>query len=212
MAAFRVFVRLLRDFYDELVLLGVLNVVTLLAQFTIVLGPPTLLALHCVARRIAGGEGATYAHYRAGFREHFGASWRYAIPATLLNLLLAANIWFYGTQVKTSWSGWVQGAWLALLFYALVAQLYVIPLYLEQSDRRWRVAWRNAALVAVTNPLYTLILLTAGAALSAVSLFLLPLFLLFGLALWAMIGNAAVHDRMQLFRARAGGGPAQGAA
>lgn len=96
----------------------------------------------------------------------------------------------------------MQGAWLALLFFWLVINFYVYPFFMEQDDKRWRVALRNAALIAGANPLFTLIILIVVALLLVISILITPLFVLLGLAVVALFGSEAVVNRVNNYRKR----------
>ena len=202
MGAIRVIGRSLRDIWDEMLLLGLMNIVTLLAQATIVLGPPAMAGLHAMCNRVANGFAISWDNYLQACRTYFVRSWIFAVPPILISALIVYNFLFYGTFAAT-WAVWVQGAWLAGLIFVTAIQFYMFPFLMEQDDKRWRMALRNSALVAGANPLYTVVLLVVALVLTGVFLLVLPLFVFFGLIPWVMFGNAAVVDRVAAFRKRA---------
>lgn len=202
MGAIRVIGRALRDIWDEMLMLGLMNIVTLLAQATIVLGPPAMAGLHAMCNRVANGFAISWDHYLQACRTYFVRSWIFAVPPVVVSALIIYNFSFYGT-FDASWAVWVQGAWLAGLIFVNAIQFYMFPFLMEQDDKRWRMALRNSALVAGANPLYTVVLLVVALVLTGVFLLVLPLFVFFGLIPWVMFGNAAVVDRVAAFRRRA---------
>lgn len=201
--AFRVAAKTFKDIWGEMFNLVLMNVFTLLCLIVVIPGPPAVLALYAVCDRIANDYAVSWEHYFAAFREHFGKAWRYAIVAFVVTALLVFNFWWYGaTFGREVWAQWVQGAWLAATFFWLAINFYVCAFYMEQQDRRWRVALRNSALVAGASPLFTLTLLAVAGLLMVVALAITPLFVLLGLSTWAMFGSEAVVNRVNLYRKR----------
>jgi hypothetical protein len=95
------------------------------------------------------------------------------------------------------------GAWLAAGFFWLAIQYYVIPLYIEQEVKSYRIAVKNAALIAGANPLFTLLLLIFSGALLALStLVIAPLFVLGGLLFWVLPGTEGAVNRIAAYRVR----------
>ncbi|PJF47095.1 MAG: DUF624 domain-containing protein [Chloroflexi bacterium] len=201
--AFRVAVKTFKDIWGEMFTLVLMNVFTLLCLIVILPGPPAMMALYAVCNRIANDYAVTWEHYFAAFREHFRKAWLYALVAFVVTALLIFNFWWYGAMFdRAVWAQWVQGAWLAAMFFWVAINFYIGAFYVEQQDRRWRVALRNSALVAGASPLFTLTLLAIAGACMAVSLAMTPLFVLLGLSTWAMLGSEAVVDRVNRYRRR----------
>jgi hypothetical protein len=73
---------------------------------------------------------------------------------------------------------------------------------MEQDDKRWRVALRNSALVAGANPLFTLVIVIVTALLLILSIVITPVFVLLGLAIYALFGSEAVVNRVNAYRKR----------
>jgi uncharacterized membrane protein YesL len=180
-----------------------INVITLALQLTIVLGPPALAAMHFVCHRVSEGNAIKLETYFEAIKRCFGVGWRTCAPVTVLVVLMLYNLNFYA-GFDATWSAFVQGLWLAGLVFVAAIQFYLLPFWMTQEDKRVRVALRNSALVAAANPLYTLTLLIASVAFTLLFLAVTPLFVLFGLTVWTMFGNAAVADRVANARDRAG--------
>ncbi|GIV85441.1 MAG: hypothetical protein KatS3mg052_2448 [Candidatus Roseilinea sp.] len=201
--AFRVAVKTFQDIWGEMFTLVLMNVFTLLCLIVIIPGPPSVMALYAVCNRIANDYAVSWEHYFAAFRQHFRKAWLYALVAFVVTALLIFNFWWYGAMFgRAVWAQWVQGAWLAALFFWVAINFYIGAFYMEQQDRRWRVALRNSALVAGASPLFTLTLLAIAVACMAVSLAMTPLFVLLGLSTWAMLGSEAVVNRVNRYRKR----------
>ncbi len=201
--AFRVVVKTFKDIWGEMFNLVLMNVFTLLCLVVVIPGPPALMGLYAVCNRIANDYAVSWEHYFAAFRQHFRKGWLYAIAASVVTALIVLNFWWYGATFGDEvWVQWVRGAWLAAAFFWLVVNFYVFAFYMEQQDRRWRVALRNSALVAGANPLFTLTLLVIVGILMLLSLAITPLFVLLGLSIWAMFGSEAVVNRVNVYRKR----------
>jgi len=201
--ALRVVFKTLKDLWGEMFNLALMNLFTLLCLAVVIPGPPAMMALYAMCNRVANDYAISWEHYFAAFRQHAAKAWLYAIAALAFTALLLFNLWWYGAAFAGApWGPWVQGAWLAALLFWLVANFYVGPLYIEQQDRRWRVALRNAVLLVGAHPLFTLVILATTGLLVGLSLLITPLFVLLGLAIWALLASEAVVNRVNLYRKR----------
>jgi hypothetical protein len=204
MPAFRVIGATIKCLFDDLWMLVLMNLVTLVLQITLVLGAPSFLALHVMANRVANGYVITWQLYFQALKQYFSKSLKFAAPATIVTLLITFNFLFYGNAMGDNrFSFWVQGAWLALGILWLAIQFYVYPFFVEQTDKHWRVALRNATIIAIANPFFTFVLMGFMAIFLVVSVLLGGLlFALLGLSVWALLGSVAVSDRVRAFRLR----------
>lgn len=228
MLGFRVFGRGVRNVWEEMLPLGAMSLITfvavaagpalaaaalLLALPTPVLllaiplalpGPPAWFALHVVANRVANDYAIRWEHYFGAFQPMFRTAWLYTLFASAISLLIFYNIFFYpNTFPDAPWALWLAGAWMAAGVFWMALQLFVIPFYIEQETKRWRMAFRNAALVAGANPLMTLIVLVLTVALLVASALLAPpVLVIFGPILWVMMGTTGVVDRVTAYRKR----------
>ncbi len=202
MTAFPVIWRALRNGYDELFNLAGMNFLTLVLQLTVVLGPPSMAALHAMSNRVANGLAISFAAYFAALRAHFGAAWRFALASIVVTGLILFNLNFYAGFAEQTWAVWAQGAWIAALLITQAVQFYVYPFYFEQEVKSWRLAVRNAALVAGANPLYTSVLLSVALGITLISIVFAPLMFVLGLAIWTLFANTAVVDRLTKYRKR----------
>ncbi len=203
--ALRVVAKTFRDLWDEMFNLVLMNLVTLVLIVLIVPGPPAWLALHAVAHRIANDYAIRWEHYFSAFRQHFAKAWLYALASGTAIALIVLNFWWYGAAFGGQfWVQWVRGAWLAAALFWVVINFYIVPLYIEQTEKRWRIALRNALVVAGANPLFTLTLLAVGGLLMGVSLVFTPLFVFLGLSLWVLLSTEAVVNRVNAWRRRMG--------
>jgi hypothetical protein len=163
-----------------------------------------LFALYAVCNRIANGFAISWEFYFTNFKQHFLKTWPFLILSNSVSLLILINFLWYPQAFPTQeWVGWVMGAWMAAFLFWSAIQFYAIPFYIEQETKSWKVALKNAALVAGANPLFTLVLFVVATLLILVSTLLIPpLFVLIGLVFWVMIGTQAVINRITMYRTR----------
>ena len=200
---FRVIVKTFKDIWGEMFMLVLMNLFTLLCQIVIIPGPPAMAALYAMCNRVANDYAVSWEKYFEAFKLYFKKAWIYAVFSLLITVLLVVNFFWYGQQFGDQpWVAWVQGVWLALLFFWLVINFYAYPFFMEQEDKRWRVALRNAALIAGANPLFTLVILIVVVALLVISVVITPVFVLLGLAVVALFGSEAVVNRVNNYRKR----------
>jgi hypothetical protein len=212
MSIFRVLWLSLKDMFDELFQLLLVNLIWVLINAPLVIIATLLLnagstvpgvivallavlpmapanaGLYTVAQRVTEGRTISWRLFFTGFREYLTLSWRvYGLWALGLTLILA-NMGFYGRMGSTL------GSFLVILFlYFLIVWfglfIYIGPLMLLQSDKRIRVIARNAFFMALSRPIFTLLtlilMLLIGLVLG-VLLPILPLGLTFALlAIWS---------------------------
>jgi hypothetical protein len=157
-----------------------------------------------VCNRVANGFAISWEYYFTNFKQSFFNAWRYLILANAISILILVNfLWYPQTFPEQSWVAWVMGAWLAAGIFWTAIQFYVFPFYIEQETKSWKIALKNAALIAGANPLFTLLLLIFAGALLALSILVIPpLFVLLGLLIWVMTGTEAVTNRVAMYRTR----------
>ena len=205
---FSVFWKAIQDWWYDLFLLMFMNIVTMLLFIPIITFPPALAGLWNVGNLLAHGKAATWADYFEGFRRYFWKAWRLALLNILIIVIVYTNIRFYTPgiapfEISDNLSTWIRGLFVAVALLWLLLQMYLMALLLEQEDQRWRMALRNAAVLFIANPGFTIVLALLLLIVAALStLFTLPWFL-FTLALFAVVCNKAVLHLLEPYRARA---------
>ena len=135
-------------------------------------------------------------------------AWVLALLNILLAITLFTNIRFYTSDGDLLGSGspistWLRGFWIALAFLWLILQMYPLALLLDQEDGRSReVAWRNAAAIFFSNPGLTLALTLLVLVVAVVSMLFPPLWLIFTMALSAVVCVNMGGHLLQLYRRR----------
>lgn len=198
----RIFRSALGDLWDDLFTTAVCNLLWLLAQVLILPGPPATLALSYTANRLARGEPTDVSDFIRAWRRFWNPGWRWGLANLLALALLVGDYYLTGRLSQSGFARLAQGFYLAVLAGWALLQFYALPFLFEQQQPSLRLAWRNAAALIGRNPgfalsvsLLTTLMLAAGTA----------LFLLSGAAgamFTALVGNHAVLDRLQSFRAK----------
>jgi uncharacterized membrane protein YesL len=196
MKAFSIIGRMFKAAYEELFLCVTISLLWWAGVVLIVTAGPATLGLHAAANRVA--------NYRRSGSEFFweeakafpGKAWALLAGILVLALLIVFNIRFYA-MAEAGWMQVVAVIWVwVMLFFLLVAQ-YLFPLICQQSERSLRTALRNAGLLALRSPLYSLIGLLFQLLLIAIcGLLFLPALILLP-ALLALTSNFMLTGLLQ---------------
>nr|HID12502.1 DUF624 domain-containing protein [Anaerolineae bacterium] len=205
MRVFRIFWEALRDFWDELFLLALMNVVTALLAIPVVTFPPALAGLWNTANLVAQGKAIGWSDYFEGFRHYFWKAWGLALLNVLVTIIALTNIRFYTPgyapfELSSALSLWMRAFWMAVAFLWLILQMYPLALLLEQEDQRLRVALRNATVLFITNPGFTFVLAVLLLIVAIISTLLSALWFFVTPALFAVVCNKAVRHLLEPHR------------
>ncbi|MFL5805716.1 MAG: DUF624 domain-containing protein [Roseiflexaceae bacterium] len=212
MSVFRILWLSIKDIFDELFSLVLINLLWVLISAPLVLlaivllsaGSTTMSAvvmllavlpmapsnagLYTVAQRVTEGRVISWRLFFEGFREYLLLSWQLYGLWMIGLLIIVTNLGFY-SRMNSS----IGSVLLVLFLYFLLVWfgllIYIGPLMLLQTDKRIRVIARNAFLMVFGRPFFTLITLILmgllGVALGVIVPFL-PLLLSFALlAIWS---------------------------
>ena len=213
--AMTVFWQTLRDTWEELYTLAIVNLVWLFswslpiglaaatgigplfivaALLSFVLFPVTTAGMYYVTNRVAHGKTFHFADFVDGVKLYWWRALLWFGGNAVIILLTIMNFQFYlNPEVKLgAWRVFVAGLWLAVLVFWMGMQMYFWPLVVAQEEPRLLRAWRNSAYLILANPFYaffigsfSLVLLVLSAALT------LP-FIFVGMAILGLLGNNAV--------------------
>ena len=140
----------------------------------------------------------------SAFWETFRANLIRALPWGLANVLFAvinfSNLIAYA-NVDSPFTIALNVLWLAAAIAWMGMLLYTWPIYYEMEQPTIWGAARNALVMVLRNPLYTVTLLVVIAVLAVISTLLVAFWLLLTFGAIAAIANAAVQDRLELVRA-----------
>ena len=200
-ASWQVIGRSCVDWWDSWFdMLGVV-VVWLLAQFTIVLGPPATFGLYYVVYHLVNGESLGIRGLIEGGRKYFGAAWLWNIINLVMLVTLYFNVAFYG-QFQADWRYFLQIFFVILIGIWLAGQFYALAFFHEQVKGHILIALRSGVLMALATPFFTILLMVFAALVVIICAgTILPVFLGFP-ALVPILGARAVQNRLVAFGIR----------
>jgi hypothetical protein len=204
---FRVFWEAIKAFWEELLLLALMNIVTVLLLFPVITFPPALAGLWHAANLAAKEKSIHWSDYFEGFRRYFLKAWALALLNILVILMVITNVRFYTPgvapfDISLDVSRWIRGLFIAAGFLWVAAQMYPMAMLLEQEDQRLRVALRNTAVLFFTNPGFTIVLLILLVVIAVISTLLTIPWILITLAFFGVICNKAVLHLLEPHRER----------
>ena len=199
--AFQVIGRSVVDWWDSWLDLVGAVVVWILAQVTIVLGPPATFGLYYTAHALVNGESLGWRGVVEGGRKYFGKSWLWFLLSALGFMLIYSNIQFYG-MFDNVWAAYAQIFFVLVGYVWLVAQFYALAFLVEMKEKKLLFAIRNGFFVGMASPLFSLLIILFGMVVMAFSVILvLPVF--FGMpALFPILGVRAVYNRLEAYGLR----------
>ena len=184
-----------RAWWEEFIFLLALNFIWVLAQLTVVLGPPTTAALYVIGQRVIDHELVGFGDLWQVWREYFMSAWVWGAAQLVVYGILGYNLMYFAGQEGVIFLS-LRYAWTLLLLTWYVINLYYWPLNLAQTDQRFIITLGNAAKMALLNPGFTIayallaMFFIAGSILSGI---LLGTVMGVWLALW---GTLVVQDRL----------------
>lgn len=149
------------------------GIVALLGVLTLA---PASTGLTLIAQRVTEGRTFSWRMFFDGFRELRVISWQVYGLWMLGLILILVNFGFYG-QIDSAIGAFLTVLFLYILLIWFSLLIYLGPLTVLQEDRRVRTVWRNAAILALGRPIYTLLTTLLMAIIGGLST-LIPLLLL----------------------------------
>jgi hypothetical protein len=209
----------LRDFWEEFVVLVVLNALwslTVVLPVTpfFVLGSADLIwalavglvlalplpivsgALCFVTNQVARGKTAQWGMFAAGLRRYWVKSLAVAGINLVVLFLIATNIQFYGFILEGTWTNFALSAWLVVGMYWLIAQIFWFPMILEMESEKLLLGLRNALAMVLVSPVFSLTLAIVVAVLGLLCVILSVPAVLIMASLLLLIGNHATRSRL----------------
>ncbi len=209
MNIFRTLWKSLKDLFEDLFILALVNIMWLLinalpavAAFFALRSPialyivmllsvltlgPSNAGLYTVAERVTDGRTSSWRDFIAGMRAYPVLSWKVYGLWMLGLVVILINLQFYSLNGTTIASF----LYILFLYFTIVwfgFLMYIGPLMQLQTDKRIRTIARNAALMTFGRPLFTLVTLALMALIAFASIWL-PILLLLAtvsfLAVWS---------------------------
>jgi uncharacterized membrane protein YesL len=117
----------------------------------------------------------------------------------IVSLTLLVNLYFYGRYAGLTFR-LLQIVFVYFLAIWFLMQLYIFPLLLEQEERSLRLAMRNAVILVLRHPDFSLVMGLMSLLWIGISAALtLPAIILLGSVL-TLLGNRAVRALLSLYR------------
>ena len=213
MNIFRTLWKSLKDLFEDLFILALVNILWILINAPLAVAGffalnnsialyivmllsvltlgPTNAGLYAIAERVTDGRTSSWRDFFAGMRANSVLSWKvYGLWMFGLVIILV-NLQFYGSNDST-----LASILRVLFLYFTVVWfgflMYIGPLMQLQTDKRIRTIARNAALMTFGRPLFTLITLALMVAITVGSILLPILFVLATASFLAIWGFRAV--------------------
>jgi uncharacterized membrane protein YesL len=195
MKAFVVMGRTLKAVYDELFLCVFLSLIWWLGTVLIVTAAPATVGLQHVANRIANYKRVDNSFFWEGARSNIGRGWGLYLINLVVPIIIATSVFFYLST--TGWLRILGFVCIWLFVFILMISQYYFPLFWQQDEPSVRLILRNAALLALQHPLYTLLMLLFQILIIVLSIAItLPVFLLLP-AVIAISANFALTGMLQ---------------
>lgn len=158
---------------------------------------PVLSGAICfVTNQITHGVAVNWGTFFTGVRRYWAKSLLVALVNVVVLILVGANLRFYAVVLQGTWTNLALSVWLVLGIYWLLVQLFWFPMLLELKDEKVFVALRNAAVMVLITPWFTLMLGVIVLVLSVVSIVLtVPAAFLLATVL-LLISNHATRSRV----------------
>lgn len=171
------------------------NFLWFLLTLPIITAPAAWAGLVNLSRQSYLNRTATLDDFWAGFRMNIG---RGAVMAVLNILVIGLNLFNLGSYQNTTdfTTLALRSVWWLTLVIWLVVQFYMWPLFYELKQPSLWGAIRNAFVMALLNPLYTLMLMMVVGVVVALSTFLFPAWVLLTGSALAALATGAVLDRL----------------
>ena len=207
MKALKVFWQAIQDLYEDLMLLAGVSVLWWLAVLLIVPGPPATAGLYYLAYRIVHEQRVEFSFFWEEFRRHFGKSWQLAGVNLLALVIMGVNFQFYLHMDNVL--RYAAILWIYLFLLWLAMQIYLFPLLFEMEEPRLWWILRNALMLSVVRPGYTLVLLILLLAATLLSSVLFLLVIVAWPALVALVSARSLMSQIADIEASRAEPPAQ---
>jgi uncharacterized membrane protein YesL len=173
---------------------------SLLYAVLLVIGPnPAASGMHLWANRLVKEERVEFALFWEGLRAYLGRSLALFLISVVGLFLLIANALFYlrSDLMALRIFGIV---WLYAIVLWMSMQLYILPLLVEQDDKRVRLVLRNAFFLTMANIVPSLVLLVVLTVLIVLSIGLTLLIALLTGSVVALIEARALQLLLERYR------------
>ncbi len=191
----------IRDFYEEMFLFVPLNLLWWLTFILVIPLAPATAGLCYLGHRIAHEQRVDSGFFKEAFKDFFWPSLKVGVVNIFILITFTLNLWFYARI--DGWPRFIAILWIYALILWAAAQLYLFPLLFEQKEPKVLMVLRNAAVLVLAQPLFTLVVGLLALVLTAICFALPVLAVLIWPGLMALIGTRALASILEQARAMA---------
>lgn len=195
MAALRVFLQAYAHLNHRGYLYVWANVLWFLLSLPIITAPAAWAGLVNVSRQAYLHPTASLDDFWTGFRTNLRRGLLLGVLNVIVLLINYFNLSLY-TNIQDPTILLIRAAWWLVLVLWFVPQFYLWPLLYELKEPSLRGAFRNALVMTVFNPLYTLVLMALVVVLVVVSTVLFPAWVLLTGSALVTLATGAVLERL----------------
>jgi uncharacterized membrane protein YesL len=179
------------------VMLAYINVLWVLSSALVVTAPPATAALYVITHEIGYRRSVGWRDFLRALKTYFFVGWRWALLNVLAAAIIFANLMFY-SLLDNSLGLLLIALWLGLTFVWIMVQMYAFPVLLEQAQPSVRTAMRNATVLCLRHPFFTLTYALVAGFFIFLSVVVPYLWALITPALLAFLYNRAVYYLVQI--------------
>jgi hypothetical protein len=213
--AMSVFWQTLKDVWEELYTLAIVNLVWLFSWalpvllagaigsqipvlffvcLALALGAFAVTAsgIYVVTNRVARGKTFHFYDFIEGIKVYWWRSLLWMLGNVVFLGLIFMNVTFYPNQFEGLWAIMFSGLWLAVGAFWLTMQMYFWPVLIELDEPKLLLAWRNCAYSILANPFYSFFVVSFSLVLLVLSVALTLPFIFVGMGLLAILANNAI--------------------
>lgn len=140
-----------RNITDNIVHMITINLLWFIFTILILTAPPAMSGLFYATNNLAHGHPINWRIFFEGFIKYFWLGWQWMILNTGV-ILISVYLLIQLSSYETNWTAWLQGLLIALLMLWLIAQFYIMPLVIEQSDHHLSYAYWNSLVLMIRTP------------------------------------------------------------
>jgi hypothetical protein len=211
--AMGVFWQTLKDTWEELFMIAIVNLVWLFswgaplglgfasqvpalaligAVIAILVFPVTSVGVYYCTDRVAKGKTFNFSDFREGIALYWWKSILWLLANLMIIGLIILNLWFYSVNFQGTWVVIVGGLWIAMLALWVTIQVYFWPMMFQQEEPKLLMALKNAAFLLLANPFYAFFMLSFAGVFLVLSVGLTLPLIFVGMGIQGLLGCNAV--------------------
>jgi len=194
--------RSLKEIWEDLWTMLVVNVLWIIANLLVIPGPPATIALHAYANRVVHSEVTDQHDFWQTFKSSWGVGWRWGAVNLAVVGLLGVNYYLVSNALDVNLGSFLQGLYIAVGLGWFMLQFFALPFLFEQEQMKVGQALRNAALMIGRNLGFSLLFGLSLLFFMFLATLAFALGIMFGAVFLALAGNFAVNDQLEPIRAR----------